>query len=76
MFGSCLHHAADKGDLEMYELIMARLEDINPKNKHDKTTPLHIAARKGHLDLVKLIIRYEQSKLAPSATRYSNKVKG
>ena len=30
--------------------------DINPKSKRTGTTPLHIAARKGDLDMVKFLV--------------------
>ena len=35
---------------------MDKLEDINPKDKRNGTTPLHTAAKRGHFDMVKLLL--------------------
>ena len=35
---------------------MDKVEDINPKSKRTGTTPLHIAVRKGDLDMVKFLV--------------------
>ena len=35
---------------------MDKVEDLNPKSKRTGTTPLHIAAREGDLDMVKFLV--------------------
>ena len=69
---SPLHLAAENGDMNSYHLIMEKIKDKNPLNPcryywftscidHKdlycrRTTPLHIAARKGHYEICRLIL--------------------
>ena len=56
MFGPCLHHVAHKGDVEMYQVIIEKMGVVNPKDKKSGTTPLHIAAMRGNVDMVEFLI--------------------
>ena len=51
------HSAAENGHVELCRLIMDEIEDIFPKTK-DKTTPLHLATRGGHIAVKDLILKY------------------
>ena len=45
-----LHHAAQKGHLEVCKFLMSALVDKNPGNKI-RWTPLHSAVKRGHLKI-------------------------
>lgn len=47
-----LHLAAEAGQLECVELLMARGLDVNQRDRLDHATPLHWAAQGGHIDVV------------------------
>ena len=44
---------ADKGNLEIAELLLQNKADVNAKNSY-RFTPLHYASKSGHLEVVKL----------------------
>ena len=50
-----LGNAAIYGHFSVYSLILAHVEDKNPKNKYGSTA-LHMAAMLGHLDMCELIM--------------------
>ena len=52
---SLLHWAADYGNLDIYQSIMDKVPDKNPKDKNG-ITPLHCAADVGHLNICQLIL--------------------
>ena len=43
-------------------MIIKNVEDKNPRNHFVGTTPLHLAARRGHLEVCKLIIEFIENK--------------
>ena len=54
-----LYHAAERGDLEIFQFITENSVEKNPNifvYGHIENTPLHIAAENGHLTIVELII--------------------
>ena len=53
-----LHKAAENNNAKkIFELILPLLHcDKNPKNNHSGVTPLHLAAKHGHLDICEYII--------------------
>lgn len=53
---SPLHEAATNDAHDIYQLIMDKVEDKNPKGLNLAITPLHIAAEQGHLSIAELII--------------------
>merc|ERR1711963_1192748 len=57
---TALHRAARDGDLEAAEnLIIQRHADVNAKtNNFFEMTPLHLAARYGHKDVVQLLLSH------------------
>ena len=52
---SLLHWAADYGNLDIYQSVMDKVPDKNPKDKTG-ITPLHCAADVGHPDICQLIL--------------------
>ena len=50
-----LHHAAEKGLLNIFRLIMKHTQDPLPRNNEGKT-PFHYAARNGHHEMCSEII--------------------
>jgi ankyrin repeat protein len=42
----------------MVETLLENKADVNQRSKQE-LTPLHIACRKGHVDVVKLLIKYD-----------------
>ena len=51
-----LHIVAHIGDTLLYRKIIRFSEDINPKNGRPGTTPLHMAAKNGHIEICKIIL--------------------
>lgn len=51
-----LHLAADRGQLDCVELLLARGFDVNHRDKFDNATALHWAAQGGHLAVVERLI--------------------
>ena len=51
------HKAAEKGDLALYQFMVKNkiMEDTNPKDQ-DGFTPLHWAAKNGHVELYQWIM--------------------
>jgi ankyrin repeat protein len=56
-FGSCLHSAAQRGNVKVCELLLNRGADCNRKNNKGQT-PLHIAAMTGQILVVKLLVQF------------------
>ena len=50
-----LHVAAWKNSVDLFQHILERVEDKNPKNKQQLTL-LHLAARYGHVSICQMII--------------------
>ena len=50
-----LFDAADKGNIEAVKQHLAAGADVNAKDEVE-STPLHIAAREGHKEIVELLI--------------------
>ena len=50
---SVLHSAAMIGNAQMYQMIMAKNIDKNPKHQEYGMTPLHEAAKKNHIEVCK-----------------------
>ena len=50
-----MHLAAARGQKSIIKFYISKLEDVNPGNEFNKRTPLHEAAKNGHLDVVELI---------------------
>jgi len=50
------HKAAQEGDIESLEEVLAALEDIVNKKDANGWTPLHEGARGGHLEVVELLV--------------------
>ena len=58
---SLLHHAAEKGIVEVARCLVERGADKESKDDTLKT-PLHIAAMHGHLDVVRMLIEHGASR--------------
>ena len=58
---SPMHIAAERGNLELCEHIIDKIEDKNPKDIHGET-PLHWAAERGHYDVCELILEKNSNK--------------
>lgn len=60
-----LHVAAANGQTELVERLLAQDESRFQVNLPDieGNTPLHLAARYGHVDIVKLLVRYSVTRL-------------
>ena len=54
--GTPLHAASRFGHFGMVELILAHVEEKNPRVDFTGRTPFHFAALNGHLDIVQLIM--------------------
>ena len=50
-----LHLATHKGFFEVFQVIASKVDDCNPKSA-DGTTPLHITAKNGNIELCQLIV--------------------
>ena len=66
---SLLHYAAYKGKVKSYKEFSGGLTDKNPpllsNDAFNKMTPLHFAARQGHIELVKAITNMESGDKNP-----------
>ena len=58
---SPMHIAAERGNLELCQHIIEKIEDKNPKGL-DGETPLHWAAEAGHYDVCELILEKNSNK--------------
>ena len=58
---SPLHIAVECGNLNLTQVIIAKIGDKNPKN-NEGFTPLHFAAQNGHLELCQLVFNYTEEK--------------
>ena len=56
-----LYSAAFVNQYEMYQYIISKVENMNPKDKNGRT-PLHLAAMFGHLNICSLIIKNTSDK--------------
>ena len=54
-FKGCLFWAAENGYVDIYKLLMEKVDDKNLADSSG-TTPLHVAAKKGHLEICQLIM--------------------
>ena len=54
---TALHHAAQKGHLDVFKLITSVVDDKNPKDAYG-ITPLHLASNCGHLNIVENLINF------------------
>lgn len=59
------HYVAENGDTSMASALLESDPSLVHKLDHFGRTPLHLAAMKGHLDLVKLILAIENVDLFP-----------
>ena len=57
---SALVKAIEAGNLEVATVILGRKETDTLSQDHDGVTPLHVAARKGDADAIKLLLRFER----------------
>ena len=56
-----LHQAAIEGYFEICKLLVLKIEDKNPSDKHGYT-PLHVAARHGYLEIYRFIAERVENK--------------
>ena len=59
---SPMHIAAERGNFELCQHIIGKLEDKNPKDFNYGETPLHWAAEEGHYGVCKLILENNSNK--------------
>jgi ankyrin repeat protein len=52
-----LHWPAYYGRVDLYRMLIAKLDDKNPRKSKYGTTPLHLAAMYGHFNVCELIIK-------------------
>lgn len=52
-----MHHAAQKGSIEMIKWLLSKKANINIKTSVKQTTPLMLAAAGGHIDVVMYLLR-------------------
>ena len=50
-----LHLAAERGQADIFETIIEKEDDKNPKNEYD-CTPLHLACQEGKLHIIKILV--------------------
>ena len=55
---SAIHIAADKGHLNVLDVLLDANIDVNKKSSNGEMTPLHHAASCGRLAAVKRLVRY------------------
>jgi len=65
-----LHWAADYGNLDIYQSIMDKVPDKNPKD-NEGITPLHCAADVGHPDICQLILDNTEDKCPKDKSGYT-----
>ena len=58
---SPLHIIAERGNMRLFQLIIGKTQDINPRNDNG-VTPLLLAAQEGHLQISKLIVENVEEK--------------
>ena len=56
-----LWEAVEWNNIDVVQLILAHAKDKNPKNEEGET-PMHVAAREGHLEICQLIINRVKDK--------------
>ena len=61
---TALHYAAQEADLDVVKELIAREADVNAKTGKG-ITPLHLAARKGHKDLVEYLVKEAEAEDLP-----------
>jgi hypothetical protein len=54
---TCLHEAARTGYADVVELLLEKEANPDLARLHDGSTPLHLAAERGHVDAVKALVR-------------------
>lgn len=64
-----IHRAAQKGDCNEVERLLKGGTDVNTRT-HGSMTPLHIAARKGHIKVARLLIDNGANIDAQNGDRY------
>ncbi|MGG3156920.1 ankyrin repeat domain-containing protein [Priestia megaterium] len=57
LFGSWLHIAAKKGQMEIVEYLVHKGIDVNIKGDIFDASPLRVAAGEGHIEIVKYLIQ-------------------
>jgi ankyrin repeat protein len=55
-FGQCLHFAAQNLSADIVKLLLARGADCNAKEPKEKQTALHVAAKTGQMQIVRILI--------------------
>ena len=68
---SQLFKAAEVGNFEKCKVILEKNHDKNSPNQFG-TTPLHVAAKNGHLEVTKLLLGKVQNKNPASFSGYTN----
>ena len=56
LYGTALHRVARDDNLPMFKLIYEKIENKNPKNPNNESTPLHIAAENGSSKITRFIL--------------------
>ena len=56
LYGTALHRVARDDNLPMFKLIYEKIENKNPKNPNNGSTPLHIAAENGCSKITRFIL--------------------
>lgn len=63
-----LHNACEQGSVKILKQLMDAGADINARLLNNMTTPLHVAAQAGHLDIVKCLLAEKDVKRAAKDT--------
>lgn len=53
---TALHVVCDTGNFEIFEMIMDKVDDIDNQDSRQEDTPLHIAVRKNHIQIVEKLL--------------------
>ena len=56
--GTPLHYATFCGLCDVVEVLAIGPEDVNSRNFNNNLTPLHLASREGHLDIVRFLVKH------------------